>query len=241
MKKINAMYVAVLALVLAVAAIGMCVICCSSQKSGNLEAKLLENPEMIVKALEKYEQNMQAKMQADAQKLINDNIEAINNNPDSSVLGNPDGSIVLVEFFDFSCGYCHRLYPAIKSLIAKNPELKVVTKELAFVSPNSLYAAKAAIAANKQGKYAPMYHAMLTYEGQLSEVIVDEIAQKVGLDMAKYKSDVASADVDAIMKANSELARNVQINGVPALILNGQRLNTIDEGVIQETINSLKK
>ena len=235
--------VAVLALILSIAAIAMCSVCCFGGKSkgGNVEQVLMENPEIITKAMQKAEEKRREEAMAQFQKAIDANISELNNNPDSPVMGNPNGSVVLVEFFDFSCGYCHRLYPAIKAVIEKNPDLKVVTKELAFVSPVSEYAGKAAIAANLQGKYKAFYDAMFTYDGQFTEVRVDEIAVKVGLNLDQLKADMNSDKVKGIMRANSELAGRIQVSGVPTMVLNGKILQTINEVDIQNAINEAKK
>lgn len=240
MNKMNPMYVAIVALVVALGTLALCLMCCSKNKSMSVEEALNNNPEMIINAMQKYEQNMRDQAQANAQKVIQDNLNEINNNPNSPVIGNPDGTITLVEFFDFSCGYCHKLYPSIKNIIAKNPEVKVVLKELAFLSPTSQYAAKAALAANEQGKYLEVYSALMENQGQLSEAKIDELAVKAGVDLEKMKSDMNSAKIEGIVKDTNELAGKVQINGVPTLVLNGKMLQTIDENVIQAEIDAIK-
>lgn len=240
MNKMNPMYVAIVALVVALGTLTLCLMCCSQKKSMSVEEALNNNPEMIINAMQKYEQNMRDQAQANAQKVIQDNLNEINNNPNSPVIGNPDGTITLVEFFDFSCGYCHKLYPSIKNIIAKNPEVKVVLKELAFLSPTSQYAAKAALAANEQGKYLEVYSAIMENQGQLSEAKIDELAVKAGVDLEKMKSDMNSAKIEGIVKDTNELAGKVQINGVPTLVLNGKMLQTIDENVIQAEIDAIK-
>ena len=193
----------------------------------------------VVEAMQNYEQIAREEALASAQKMLDDNIDAINNDPNTPVIGNPDGEIVLVEFFDFSCGYCHRLYPALKNIIAKNPNVKVLAKSLSFVSPVSGYAAKAALAAGEQGKYAEMYMALFEAKGPMTEESVDAAAQSLGLDMAKYKEDMNSAKINNIMASFSELAGKIQVNGVPTMILNGKLLKTIDENEIQRRINEL--
>lgn len=176
MSKLNSVAVSVVALIVAVAALVMSLLNCN-KKSVDVAETLNNNPEIIINAMQNYEQKMRENALAQAQQLIDDNIEAINNNPDSPVVGNKEGTVTVVEFFDFSCGYCHRLYPTLKNIIAKNPNVKVVLKELSFVSPTSAYAAKAALAANNQGKYAEVLDALMTSNGALTEAKVDEIGR----------------------------------------------------------------
>lgn len=195
---------------------------------------------MIINAMQKYEENMRQQAMAEAQKAIEDNIEAVNNDPNSPFVGNPDAVVTLVEFFDFSCGYCHRLYPGLKKVIADNPDIKVVFKPLAFVAPVSEYAARAALAANEQGKYIEFHNALFESDAPLTEAKIDEIAVKNGLDLEKLKADMNSSKIEGAMRDVNDLAGKVQINGVPALILNGKMLQTIDGQVVQDEINKIK-
>ena len=211
------------------------------QQGMSVEETLNNNPEIIINAMQKYEQKMREQALAEAQKMLTDNIDAINNDPNSPIIGNPNGEITLVEFFDFSCGFCHRLYPALKNIIAKNPDVKVVVKSLDFVSPDSKYAARAALAAGEQGKYTEMYDALFTSEGPLTEESINAAAVKIGLDMAKFNADVNSDKVKNTMSNFSSLAQKIQVNGVPSMILNGKMLQTLDESVIQNAIDDLKK
>lgn len=241
MNKLSSIFVSVAALIIAIAALVMCIVCCNKNKPVDVAETLNNNPEIIVNAMQNYEQKMRENALAAAQKLIDENIDAIANNPDSPVVGNKDGKVTVVEFFDFSCGYCHRLHPTLKNIMAKNPDVKVVLKELAFVSPVSSYAAKAALAANMQGKYAELWEALMTVNGRLTEAKVDELAVAAGINLEQMKTDMNSAKVEQIMKDTSELASKIQVNGVPALVIDGKMVQTLDENVIQSEIDAAKK
>lgn len=200
---------------------------------------LYNNPQMIVDALQQYE-NIQREAQAkEAAKLFLENIEEINNDPNTPFVGPEDSEIVLVEFFDFSCGYCKRLAPIMKQIAKANPDIKIVFKPITFVAQISQYAAQAALAADEQGKFMEVYEALLTSNG-LTEAKIDELVKKAGLDMNKYKEDVNSQKVKDTVQAVANLGNKVQIHGVPTLLLNGQPLNTVDTDGIQAEINKLK-
>ena len=171
---------------------------------------------------------------------IASNAEELNNRADDGVIGNPDGKMVLVEFFDFSCTFCHRVYPALKEIIANNPDVKVVAKPMAFLSPASKYAAEAALAANEQGKFAEAYSAIFEIEGRLNEESINNAMAALGLDMDKLKADMKSDKVRNTMNASSELASKIQVSGVPTLIFNNKMLQTLDASVIQEAIDAAK-
>lgn len=237
--KINSLVVSVVALVFAVAALVVSVLGLNN-KPVSVEETLNNNPEIIINAMQNYEQKLRADALAQAQKLIDDNIEEINNNPDSPFIGNKDGVVTVAEFFDFSCGYCHALYPSLKNIVAKNPDVKLVLKEMDFVAPISNYAAKAALAANMQGKYAEVLDALMTHNAALTEAKVDELAVKAGVNLEQMKADMNSAKVEKIMQDNVELARKIQVGGVPALIINGKMVQTLDEAVIQSEIDAAK-
>ena len=243
--KNSSLYISLVALVASIAAVimslGASKTVAPQQQGMSVEETLNNNPEIIINAMQKYEQKMREQALAEAQKMLTDNIDAINNDPNSPIIGNPNGEITLVEFFDFSCGFCHRLYPALKNIIAKNPDVKVVVKSLDFVSPDSKYAARAALAAGEQGKYTEMYDALFTSEGPLTEESINAAAVKIGLDMAKFNADVNSDKVKNTMSNFSSLAQKIQVNGVPSMILNGKMLQTLDESVIQNAIDELKK
>ncbi len=243
MKKINAVYVSLAALVLAVAALFMCLVCCCGKgaSTGAVAKALNENPQLVVDALNNYQAQQRAEAEALALKAITDNIDEINNYEGSAVIGNPNGSVTLVEFFDYSCGYCHRLYPVLKNIIAKNPDLRVVLKELAFVNPQiSSYAAKAALAANEQGKYAEMYTALFEAKGPLTEAKIDELAKVAGIDVEKMKADMNSSKISKTMADTSSLAGRINVNGVPTLIIEGKLVQTLDESEIQNAIDAAK-
>lgn len=241
MNKVNSIYVSVVALIVAIVALAMCIVCCNKNKPVDVAETLNNNPEIIVNAMQNYESKMRENALVASQKLIDDNIEAIANNPESPVVGNKNGTVTVVEFFDFSCGYCHRLHSSMKNIIAKNPEVKVVLKELAFVAPVSSYAAKAALAANMQGKYEELWGSLMTVNGRLTEAKVDELAVAAGVNLEQMKTDMNSEKVEKMMRDNSELAGKIQVNGVPALVIDGKMVQTLDENVIQAAIDEAKK
>lgn len=238
MNKINAVYVSLLALVVAIAALVMCIMCCTG--GNNVEEALNKNPEMIVKAMQNYEIMQRENAQKEAEALLKSSADELYNNEADGTLGNADGKVVLVEFFDFSCGYCHRIYPVLKNVIAKNGDLKLVAKPLAFLSPNSQYAAKAALAAKEQGKFAEVYTAIFEIKGPLNEAKIDEAAVKAGADLDKLKTDMESDKVNQTIAQTAALASKLRINGVPTLVLNGKIIQTLDENVLQQAIDAAK-
>ena len=244
----NSLYISVVALVVAVLTALCCFFGCCSHKTtapaalnvADLRVALENNPEMIVNALQKYEEVQRQAQLQEASRLFKSNIEELNNNANAPFVGPKDAKIVLVEFFDFSCGYCKRLAPAVEAIVKKNPDIKVVFKPITFVAQISKYAAQAALAAIEQGKFMELYEVMLGSQSRLTEETINSMAEKAGLDMKKFKEDVASEKVQTTIKEVSDLANKLQVRGVPTLVLNGTQIQVIDEAGIQAEIDRLK-
>lgn len=202
---------------------------------------LKSNPQMIVDAMQKYQEDMRAAEEKAAQEAMAKYADEINSSANAPFVGPEDAKVVVVEFFDFSCGYCKRLAPELEKVVADNKDVKFIFKPLTFVAPGlSAYQAKAAYAAYKQGKFAEFYKEVMGFAGRMSEASVDEIANKLGLDIAKYKADLASDEVAKNMAAVNELAQNIAIHGVPAVLINGKHVQAMSAAELQEAINAAK-
>jgi protein-disulfide isomerase len=240
MKKINAVYVSLVALGLAVVALVMNIVCCVMSKKVDVESALMAKPQMVIDAVRAFEEQQREEALKQVEENLKANAEELNNRADDGVIGNPEGKMVLVEFFDFSCGYCHRVYPALKEIIANNPDVKVVAKPMTFLSPASKYAAEAALAAKEQGKFAEVYAALFSAEGRLTEEKINGLVAATGVDMEKIKADMKSEKVQNTLNSVSELAGKIQVSGVPTLVFNNKILQTLDASVIQEAIDAAK-
>lgn len=223
-------------MIVSIASLAMCLTC----KKNDVAAALKANPEMVIDAMQAYEDQQRE----NAMKLVEENLaknaDALYARADDGIIGNPEGTKVLVEFFDFSCGFCHRVHPAIKEIVANNPDVKVVAKPMTFLSPASKYAAKVALAAAEQGKFAEVYNALFEFEGRLSESKIDELVSGLGLDMEKIKTDMNSQKVEKTLSDTADLAAKISVSGVPTMIFNNKILQTLDASVIQEAIDAAK-
>jgi protein-disulfide isomerase len=186
-----------------------------------VRAYLLENPELLIevsKELEKRQQQAESRKREDALKA---NAKAVFQSPHDYVAGNPDGDVTIVELFDYNCGWCKKGFPEVVSLIEKDKNLRVVLKEFPIFGGDSDYAAMAAIASKKQGKYWEFHSALLSHEGKVTKEIVDEIAKEKGIDVEQMKADMNTPEVAQVIADNHRLAEQLQINGTPAFIIDG--------------------
>ena len=180
---------------------------------------LLDNPEILLEmsqTLEAKQKDAEAKQREAAMAA---NADQIFRSPHDHVAGNAEGDVTIVEFFDYNCGWCKKGFPEVVSLIEKDKNLRVVLKEFPIFGGDSDYAAKAAIAAGKQGKYWELHSALFTHEGKITKEVVDEAAKSLGLDLAKLKADMESQEVIDIIGQNQALAQSLAINGTPAFII----------------------
>lgn len=190
-----------------------------SEMGSIIREYLLENPEVLRDALIALQQREEAK-QAESQKSqLKQNADAIFRSKGDAFVGNPEASVTLVEFLDYNCGYCKKSLPVIEKLVETDKDLKIVFKELPILSPGSVVAAKAVIAARKQDKYWELHQAFLRFAGAKDEATVLAIAEKTGLDMDRLKKDMEAPEVGEILSANTQLARAIGVEGTPGFIL----------------------
>lgn len=180
---------------------------------------LLKHPEVVRDAIQELERKEQEAEKTAQGQALKDHARDIFRAPGDVVVGNPQGGVTLVEFFDYNCPYCKKSYPDVAKLIEKDSDLRVVLKEFPILGPSSLYAARAALASEKQGKYWKFHEAMLGHDGRLDEAAVLEAATGVGLDLARLKQDMAAPAIDEIIGRNMKMAEALNIEGTPAFIV----------------------
>ena len=180
---------------------------------------ILAHPEVIAESLQKFQQQQEdAQKQAHAQ-AVKDLKPQLVSNSASPVLGNPAGDITVVEFLDYRCPYRKAMHQSIADMIAADGNVRVVVKEFPILGDDSIFAARAALAAAKQGKYAEMHTALMTFKGKLSAHDVENIAVGLALDVAKLKEDMQTPEVNQELQQNYSLAESLGINGTPAFII----------------------
>jgi protein-disulfide isomerase len=183
---------------------------------------LLAHPEVILEAVDRYQkQQEQASAQKQSQALVDRREELLHAAADP-VIGNPNGDVTIVEFFDYRCPYCKSVAGAFVDLYEKDGKVRFVLKEFPILGPESEFAAKAALAAQKQGKYRELHLAMMSFKGKMTNDDVRQLAAKVGLDVAKLEQDMQDPAVTETIKRNYALAEALGIRGTPAFIIGNE-------------------
>lgn len=179
---------------------------------------LMREPELVMQALQELQRRQATQVAEQQQAVIAARSDDLLNDPDSPVVGNPNGDVTMVEFMDFQCGYCRRMVPTIQALIEEDPNLRVVFKDLPVLGPDSMEAAKAALASARQGKYME-FHLALMAADDLSAAGLRAQAESVGLDADKLFEDMKAPEIQAEIDGNLALANELGVEGTPALVI----------------------
>lgn len=230
----------------ALTAIAMTVAACSpAGEAGELDKGqvekivkeyLLENPEVIRDALIALNE----KEEKAAFEAVKDNIYKDKRDP---VIGHKDAKVTIVEFFDYNCGFCKRSTNWLQESIEKYPDdVRVIFKELPILNaPSSRAAAKAALAAERQGKYEGM-HFELMAQRSLSTEKINAIAKELGLDMELFEKDMADPMLSAHIEDNIETARQIpSFGGTPHFMINDEQFSGADTARLQALLEKALK
>jgi protein-disulfide isomerase len=178
---------------------------------------LLAHPEVLPEAMNVLQEREQAArigpMRADLERPF-----------PGAVLGNPAGSVTLVEFTDYACTFCRRSLADVDALIAANPDLKVVMREYPILSPESIDAARMALAAAQQGRYAAFHKAMFDL-GPPSAQTIPAAASAAGVDLALAQQAIERGAFDAHLQGNADIAQALGISGTPGWVVGNRLLN----------------
>jgi len=178
-------------------------------------------------AIEKaYAARADAAAQADIAQRIAARWSLLANDPAAPVIGNPNGDVTIVEFFDYTCPYCKAVEPRLEALLKADRGVKLVLKEFPILTPQSLVASKAALAAMRQGKYTGYHNAMMRFEGRLTEADIFDMAKAAGLDVARLKRDMNASSISGQIISVFNQARGIRAFQTPAYIVNGKLLSS---------------
>jgi len=187
---------------------------------------LIAHPEVLEEAMGELSKRQAAAEAAKHEASITENAETIFNSPRGVTLGNKDGDVTFVEFFDYNCGYCKRAMADMLDLLKNDPKLKVVLKEFPVLSEGSVEAAKVAVAVRMQDpggkKYLDFHQKLLGGRGQADKARALAAAKDAGLDMARIEKDMASPEVKATIEENFKLAEEMGMNGTPSYVIGKQ-------------------
>lgn len=206
---------------------------------------LLENPEIIRDAIIKLQEKEAVQEQELQRESIASAKDALENDPRDASIGPDDAKVTIVEFFDYNCGYCKRATPWVEEVVEKyGNDVRVVFKELPILddrTKTSRIASRAALAADKQGKYAEMHFALMNQK-RLSGEIVRETAEEIGLDMRRYDADLADPTIDQHINDTLQLANRLPaLTGTPFFVVGDDYVSGADTARLEILVNEALK
>lgn len=182
---------------------------------------LVQNPEVIAEALTELDRRQKAAEEEARKTVLNESSDILFNSARQVVLGNPKGSVTLVEFFDYNCGYCKRAFGDMARLLEEEPELRMVLKEFPVLGEGSVEAAKVAIAVNTLApeKYADFHQALLMTRGRANKDSALKAATDVGLSAEEIASAMSTDENDRTIEESYTLANRLGLTGTPSYVI----------------------
>ncbi len=203
---------------------------------------LLQHPEVLQEVMTELEKKQAADEAVKNQAAVKDNAEAIFNSPRQVVIGNPQGDVTFVEFFDYNCGYCKRAMDDMFAMMKADPKLKVVLKEFPVLGEGSTQAAQVAVAVRMQDKtgkkYLEFHQKLLTGRGSADKARALAVAKEVGLDMARLEKDMASDEVKNTLAESFKIAEAMGLNGTPSYVIGNEAvIGAVGLPTLKEKVN----
>lgn len=184
---------------------------------------LLDNPKIVIEAIEAYQAQQEKEQLAAAEKAIIDRAAQLYADKDSPVSGNPAGDITIVEFLDYNCGFCKSVQGAVDALLKSDGKVRLVNKELPVVGgESSVLGARAALAAARQGKYDDLHDRLMLAKTRVDLAMIEREAAAVGLDVMRLKRDMDDPAIKKQIEDNLELSRAIGVTGTPAFVIGGK-------------------
>ena len=184
---------------------------------------LVQHPEVLQEVMAELEKRQQTAESEKARTAVKSHAKALFTSPRQVVIGNAQGDVTLVEFFDYNCGYCKRALTDLVSLMKDDPKLRVVLKEFPVLGPGSVEAAQVAVAVRMQDgsgrKYFDFHQRLMNGRGQADKAKAMAAARDAGLDMARLEKDMASDEVRASLEESYKLAEALGLNGTPSYVV----------------------
>lgn len=204
---------------------------------------LLENPEVLMEALEVLQEREQAAQSAQARDAIAANQDMFRSGPMIFAAGPEDASATVVEFFDYRCGYCRRALPVVQELLDEDDDLKVVFLEFPILGPESVAAARAALAVLKldRSRYLDFHAALMNARSNLTEPVIMATARELGFDPQQLAAAMEDPEIDRALAENYQLAQALGVNGTPAFIV-GDKLvpGAVPKGQLEALIAEVR-
>ncbi len=196
---------------------------------------ILDNPSIVFEAADKHQANESKKQDEDAKKVLKDRAKDIFENKNYSFLGNKSAKVTFTEFFDYNCGYCKHAYADLVKATTEDPNIKIVLIDVPILGPQSVEAAKWAIAAGKMGKYVEYHGALMNFQGPKDEENLKKMGKDLGLDPEKLKTLAADPKTQKQIDENIELFSALGLSGTPGFAVSDRLIRgAVDSAALKQ-------
>jgi protein-disulfide isomerase len=189
-----------------------------------------ENPQIIMEAVQILEAEQAAAQSLAQADVLNNQRQLLERDPNAPVLGNPDGDVTVVEFFDYNCPYCRRAMAEVQGLLDGDNNVRLVYREWPILGDGSVFAAKAALAAREQDKYEEFHWALMGMQERAEETSVMRIAEEIGLDIERLRADMDAPEIQEHIDTSMGLTQALGFNGTPSFVIG----NNLVPGFVEE-------
>ncbi len=206
---------------------------------------LIARPEVLQEAMAELQKRQAAAEVEKYKAAIKEHAQALFSSPRQVVLGNPQGDVTMVEFFDYNCGFCKRAMPDMLDLLKTDPKLKIVLKEFPVLGEGSTQAARVSIAVRMQDKtgkkYLDFHEKLFANRGQIDRPQALAAAKEAGLDITRLEKDMVSDEIKATLEESFKLADALGINGTPSYVVGSELLiGAVGLAALKEKVNTAR-
>ena len=189
-----------------------------------IEDFILKNPEIIIKSLQNFEKNKEQEKEQTIKNFLDKNINTLQNGDGNLYSGQKNSKNIIIEFFDYNCGYCKKSHEEIKKILLEENDIKIIYLNLPVITDNSVELAKISLAIGIEDKikFNKFHDFLLDTKRSPKDDDIRSFIEKLGLDYKKIKNASESEEIKEIINKNILMANNLQIGGTPAFIINGE-------------------
>lgn len=209
-----------------------------------IETYLLENPRILQRVSEALQGELELAQAEQTKAALEALRPLIYEDPDQVVLGNPNGDVTLVELFDYNCGYCRSSMPDLATLLAEDPNLRIILKEFPILSQGSVDAARVAVLVNrdKSVDYWDFHEKLFTGRGQITKDVALKAAQELGLNPVTVGLEMEGTEVDSVIARSFQIADGLGVSGTPTYIIGNEVIpGAVGIDALRQRIANLRK
>jgi protein-disulfide isomerase len=186
---------------------------------------IMQHPEVLMESVQTHRERERLEAQRRSRDVVAANRRELFDDPASPVAGKTAAELAIVQFFDYKCGYCRRVSTTLSALLERHKNVRMIYKELPILGPDSHMASRAALAAKKQGAYLAFHRELMNLNGPITPAAIEDTGRKLGLDVARLKTDMSSKEVEGALMQNQRLASAIGVQSTPSFVIGNELIS----------------